>query len=751
MVQGAFIRSPIAHAEIVRIDAIAAIEAGALLVLTSKDLPFRDRDFVVRYWHPSIKNGLPPFLAEDCVRYVGEPVAFLVADDRYVAEDLAALVQIEYRPIAPIASAAMALAPGAPRLHAEWEDNIAAQFKYDFGDPDGVLAHSPARLKNYYRYARQIPLPLEGRGCVADFSVDRNELTVYISTQSHYNVRTNLSKILDLPESNVSVVAEDVGGGFGSKSRTYPEEIIVSYASMQLGRPVKWIEDRFENLQATTHSRSIDTELEIAYDIDGRITALKERVVVDIGAYVFTSGIVTAEIVAARCAGPYKIDNISIEVVCVGTNKTPIATYRGAGQPEATFPLESALDVVAKKLGISALAIRERNIVRPADMPYAPRLNYGTASSAFENGDFPLMLQKAAAGAGYSEKATTNDLGERVAWGIACGVEASGFVNYESAKVSIDPSGMVTVYSGISSQGQGQWTTYAQVCAETLGVNFENVQVRLGNTGLLQFGRGGFATRGAVLGANAVAGASQKLRSQVLAISATLLQTDPEILSIANGTIRRNGSDTNLSIGEVAKAIAPGGPLYSGALALEADNVFDSKDVLTLGLSVHAAQVAVDPRSGFFRVIDYLIVHDAGRMLNPMIVEGQIIGGAVEGIGSAILSEITYDSEAQLLNGTLADYLVITAPEAPRVRIEHVESRTSTNPLGVRGIGEGGLIAVPPAIANAIARAIDPEAVGHEVLLSKLPITPEQVFQAFEAARSGIHNPPPWYGEWPLR
>ncbi len=751
MVEGVFIRSPMAHAEIVSIDANAAIAAGALLVLTSKDLPFNDRDFVVRYWHPSIKNGLPPFLAMDRVRYVGEPVAFLVANDRYLAEDIAALVQIEYRALAPVGSVAVAMAPGSPLLHDEWQGNIAAQFKHSFGDADGVIARSAGRLKRYYRYARQIPLPLEGRGCVADYAVDQNELTVYLSTQSHYNVRANLSKILDLSESNVRVVAEDVGGGFGSKSRTYPEEIIVSHASMRLGRPVKWIEDRFENLQATTHSRSMDTELEIAYNAEGKITALKERVIVDIGAYVYTSGIVTAEIVAARCAGPYKIDNVSIEVVCVGTNKTPIATYRGAGQPEATFPLETALDVVAKELKIAAVDIRERNIIRPADMPYTSRLDHGTATSAFENGDFPLMLKKAATGTGYSETPATNDRGERVAWGLACGVEASGFVNYESAKVSIDPSGLVTVLSGISSQGQGQRTTYAQVCAETLGVRFENVQVRLGNTGLLPFGRGGFATRGAVLGANAVAGASEKLRSQVLAVAATLLQADRQTLSIFSGIIRRNRSDTNLSVGEVARAIAPGGALYTGAMALEAEYIFDSKDLLTLGLSVHAAQVAVYPRSGFFRVIDYRIVHDAGRMLNPMIVEGQVIGGAVDGIGSAILSEISYDSEGQLLNGTLADYMVITAPEAPRVHIEHVESRASTNPLGVRGIGEGGLIAVPSAIANAIARAIDPRAVGHEISLSKLPITPEMVFQAFAAARDGKFDSPPWRSEWPLR
>ncbi len=748
LVQGAFIRSPLAHAEILSIDTSAALAAGALLVLVAGDLPFIGREFVVRYWHPSIKGGLPPFLAKDRVRYVGEPVAFLVASDRYEAEDLAALVKIEYRPLPPIMATSAARAPGTPLLHDVWEGNVAAEFRQQAGDPDRIILSSARRLKRFYRYARQAPLPLEGRGCVADFNAARNELTVHSSTQSHYNVRANLSKLLDLPESAVRVVAEDVGGGFGSKSRPYPEEIVVSYASMLLRRPVKWIEDRRENLMATTHSRAIDTELEIAYGDDGRITALKQRIVADIGAYVFTSGIVTAEIAATRCTGPYKIDNVSVEVICVGTNKTPIATYRGAGQPEAAFPLESALDIIAKELKISAVAVRERNIVRPEDMPYQPKFNQSGTTSAFENSDYPAMLERTALLTGYNEKPRTNGSGERIGWGLACGVEASGYINYESAKVSIDTTGLVTVLSGLSSQGQGQGTAFAQICAEMLGADFENIRVLLGDTGLLPFGRGGFATRGAVLGANAVASASQKLHRKVIEIAATLLQAEPQSLSVKRGKILRNGQDTSLSLAQIAQAVTPGGQLYSGAAALEADHIFDSKDVMTLSLSVHAAEVAVDPSSGFFRVIDYVIVHDAGRRLNPIIVDGQITGGVVEGIGSAMLSEITYSSEGQLLSPTLAEYLVSSAAAVPRIRIEHVETRASTNPLGVRGVGEGGVIGVPPAIANAIARAIDAESVGHEAFLSKLPIAPEMVLKAVNSAKHGLNELPYWYDDW---
>jgi carbon-monoxide dehydrogenase large subunit len=750
MVHGAFVRSPVGHAEVVAIDASAAMEAGALLVLTAKDLPFIDRSFVVRYWHSSIRNGAAPFLATDRVRYVGEPVAFVVGTDRYQAEDLAALIHVEYRPLQAINSPAAAMMPGAERLHAEWICNIAARLTETQGDAKAARAAAPRHLTRRFRFARQIPLPIETRACVADFDCAEETLTVWLSTQSHYNVRDNLSKILDLPELNVRVVAQEVGGGFGSKSRPYSEEIIVSHASRVLVRPVKWVEDRFEHMQATTHSRGTDTEIELAYDDDGRIAALIERVIVDIGAYVFTSGIITGEIIAANCKGPYAITNVSVELLCVGTNKTPLATYRGAGQPEATFPLEVMLDIVAKDIGISAEEVRQRNIVRPADMPYA-RFSHAGAAATFDVGDYPAMLAAAVKSSGYTEEVRETERGERIAWGLACGVEGSGLVNYESARVAIDNSGHVLVWSGLTTQGQGQATTCAQVCAEALGVGHEHVTVRFGDTNLLPFGRGSFASRGAVLGANAVAGAAQKLRDKILRLAGTLLQAEQSSLSIRDGQIINGRAKTNLSIAEIARSVLPGGPLHSGELVLQEEFVFDGRNMLTLGLSIHVAQVTVNPRSGFYRVSEYYILHDGGRLLNPIIADGQIVGGVIDGIGGALFSEISYNNDGQLLNGTLADYLVITAPESPRVRVEHVESHPATNPLGVRGIGEGGIIGVGAAIANALARAVNPDMIGHEVFLSKLPITPEMVLQAFAAARAAAEDidPPPWHACWP--
>ena len=736
MVQGVFIRSPFAHAEITGIDVGPALRAGALAVLTASDLPFLDRGYVVRYWHPSIRNGLPKPLAVDRVRYVGEPVAFLVARDRYEAEDLAALVEVGYSPLPPVASVAAATAPDAPLLHPEWTGNVAAAFSHTQGSMPSALAGSPRRLKRTFRSGRQIPLPLETRGCVADFEPDRRSLTLWHSTQAHYNVRQNLATMLDLPEYDIRVIAEDVGGGFGSKSRTYPEEIIVCHASRVLHRPVKWIEDRFEHMQATTHSRAIETEIEMGYDDEGRILALRETITLDVGAYIFTSGIVTAEVASGALTGPYRITDVSFDVRCVGTNKTPIATYRGAGQPEAVFPLECMMDLVAKDLGLPATEVRFRNLIRPQDLPFYVGTPKAWARINFENGDFPGAFAQALEQSGYREEVEELSPHERASWGLACQIESSGFVNHESAHVLVDVFGKVTVRSGMTSQGQGQITVYGDICAERLGVDPADVTVRLGDTDLVPFGRGAFATRGAVVGANAVAGAADRMRETILRHAGTLLQRPPAGLAVRAGRIVEGsgGADLALGLSDIARSVAPGGPLYSGEIALEARYIHDIEGKLTLGFGVQIARVALDLRTGRYRILDFYVLHDAGRILNPKLLDGQVTGGVIDGIGGATLSEMIYSEEGQLLTGTIADYLVATAPESPRVRLGHFTTIPKTNPLGVRGVGEGGVIGSGPAIANALSRIIASRKLGGEEPLFALPIKPESVLRAVEAA-----------------
>ncbi|HUK59076.1 MAG TPA: xanthine dehydrogenase family protein molybdopterin-binding subunit [Stellaceae bacterium] len=729
MAHAAFVRSPHAHAEIRSIDARAAKDGGALAVLTAPDLPFIGQSLFLARWHPSVRRVMPKFLAQDRVRHVGEPVAMVLANDRYMAEDFAALVEVEYRALDPVATNAAALAERAPQIHPEWPGNVAASFRHAVGDAEAAMTAAPRRLAREFRYGRQTGLPLETRGCVADFEAGRNALTLWTSTQVHYTVRQNLALLLGIPDDEVRVIAEDVGGGFGSKSRVYLEEILVAHTSRALGRPVKWIEDRLEHMQATTHSRAIDTALEIGFDDDGRVLALKGRVLVDIGAYVFTSGIISAEVAASHAMGPYRIPNIAIEVVCVGTNKTPLATFRGAGQPEATFPLECLFDLAALDLGLSAPEIRNRNLVAPKDLPYPISSTY-SGPCTIESGDFPAMLQRAVAASGYHESVERDAKGRSLAWGLAVGLESTGFLNYESARVRIDTRGNVQVFSGLTSHGQGHATTFARVCACALGVDERRVTVRLGDTQVLPFGRGTFASRGMVTGGNAVHGAATRLKERVLANAGQLLQCDPATLAVIDGLITRaNGEATSLALGDIARAVQPYGQLYQGAASLEETYIFDTRNQLTFAVSVHAAKVAVERRTGEYEVVDYLVVHDAGVMLDETIVAGQIVGGVVDGIGGTMLSEVLYDAEAQLLTGTMADYLVATATEAPRVRLDHISTMPTTNPLRVRGVGEGGIIAVAPAIVNAVARALAPvERSG----LFQLPLKPEAVLAAIE-------------------
>ena len=741
MAHGAFVRSAMPHAEIMAIDTSRARAAGALTVLTASNLPFNEKPWVVRYWHPSIRNGLPRFLAADRVRFVGEPVAFVVAEDRYRAEDLAELIDIDYRPLPVLATIADAIAEDATALHPEWIGNVAAAFEHRHGHAARALSDCVHRARRRFHFARQAPVPLETRGVVADFDTEREALTVWLSTQPHYNARQNLASLLGLAEDSVRVIAEDVGGGFGSKSRPYAEEMIVAHASRLLRRPVKWIEDRFENLQATTHSRAMDVDLEIGSDADGRLAALKADIVLDIGGYVFTSGIATAQVAAAHVANGYRFPNISIAVRCVGTNKTPIGTYRGAGQPEVTFPMECLIDLLAKEIGCGADELRARNLVRPSEMPYRVGTTLLNNDLIYENADFHLALATAIDASGYSEQVEVTASGERIAYGIGCGVETGGLVNFESAQVRIDPDGSVAVRSGMSSQGQGQFTTYAQVCAETLGVPFESVSVRLGDTGLMPFGRGAFAARGAVIGANAVFSAAQSLRAKVLERAAVLLQCGTVDLDIENGSIqRRDGGAADLTLAQIARAAAPGGALFDGEPALEVSTVYEAKQVLTSGLSVHVAKVRLDPGLGTFVIEDYVVVHDAGRALNRMIVDGQIVGGVADGIGGAILSEMIYDADGQPLSGSLADYLVATATELPRVKVIHLDSPSSTNALGVRPVGEGGIIPVAAALTNALARAIDPNGTGHQQPLFTLPLTPERVYAACRLAAANTQS-----------
>jgi carbon-monoxide dehydrogenase large subunit len=723
------------------VDTAPALREGAALVLTSGDLPFAGRDLLARRWHPAIRGGTPPPLAGERARYAGEAVALVVAGDRYLAEDLAERVRVDYEPLPAVATPEAAVAHGAPVLHPAWAGNVAARLAQRVGDVAAALRHAPRRLARRFRFPRQLPLPLEPRGCLAEPGSPTGGLTLWASTQVAYHTRENLAALLGLDPAVVRVVAPDVGGGFGAKSRTYWEEILVAHAALRLGRTVRWTEDRIEHLVATTHGRDVTVDLEVGYAIDGRLVGARARAVVDVGAYIHGNGVITAEVVAAQLPGPYRLPHYAVEVQCVGTNKTPLATHRGAGQPEATFPLERMLDLVAWDLAIDPAEVRRRNLVPPDALPYAPGTVLAGSPVVYDSGDFPAVLDRAVALARQTAPSAERaaPAGWLVGTGLALGLEVTGVGGAESAHVSVDGTGRVEVRSGLTSQGQGHATVLAGLCAEILGVPADAVTVRLGDTALLPEGRGTFASRGAVAGASAVAAAALRVRARACRAAARLLEARAEDLVLAEGHVHPRGSPgRGLPLAEIARALGPGGALAGPAgRGLEAESLDEGPPLGgTYALSAHVATVAVDPDTGVCRVLGYLVVHDVGRRLHATIVEGQVHGGVVEGLGGALLAEMRHDPEGQPLAGSLADYLVPTADGVPRIHTDHVETRPGTNRLGVRGVGEGGVIPVAAAVANAVSRALGPSLPGAEALLCELPLRPERVLAALDARRA---------------
>jgi carbon-monoxide dehydrogenase large subunit len=729
--EACFVRSPHAHATIRAVDPGPAVAEGALLVLTAAELPFGDRALLPRRWHPAIRGGTPPPLARERVRYVGEPLALVVAADGYRARDLAERVRVVYAGAPAVVTPEAAREPGAPRIHETWAGNVAARLEQRVGDAAAALLAAPRRLRHRFRFPRQLPVPLEPRGCLAEPGTPAGGLTLWDSTQVTYHTRANLAALLDLPEALVRVVAPDVGGGFGAKSRTYWEEILVAHAAMRLGRPVRWIEGRLEHLTATTHSRDATVDLEVGYDRDGRLRAARCRAVVDVGAYVHGNGVITAEVLAAQLPGAYRLPDYDAEVLCVGTHKTPLATYRGTGQPEATLAMERMLDLIAKDLGLDPVGVRMRNLLHPAELPYRPGTVLAGAPVVLESGDFPAVLARAVE---LARERPPVALGPDEALGVgwALGLEVTGLGGPESARVRVGGDGRVEVSSGLTTQGQGQATTLARVCGEVLGVEPDAVAVRLGDTALLPTGKGSFASRGAVVGASAVAEAAARVRQRAVAEAARLLEASPGDLMSQGGRIHPRGSPARgVTLGEVVQGLGAAG------VALEAEVLFAPAALGgTYALSAHVATVAVDRLTGACRVLDYAVVHDVGRRLHEAIVDGQVHGGVVEGLAGALLAEMVYDAEGQPLTGSLMDYPLASAALGPPIRIAHLEIRPATNPCGVRGVGEGGTIPVAAAVANAVSRALGEHLHGGEALLCTLPLTPERILRALAAARA---------------
>ena len=749
MLHAAFVRSPLAHARIRSVDLSRAGAApGVALVMSGADLarllpPVPDTQVSLpRKWMNQIRhnfiNPQQPLLAHDKVRHVGEAVAVVLAESRNAAEDAALLVSLDLEPLPAVVDPEAALALGAPIIHDRFASNLIGAFTIGKGNADTALAGAPHRLSRRFHHHRYGALPMECRGVVAEHDRRTDSVTIWSSTQVVHWVRREAASVLRLPEARVRCVALDVGGGFGVKGHVYPEDLLIPFLARRCSRPVQWIEDRREHLICSCHSRDQTHDVEIGFDSDGRILALRDDFIVDCGAW-NPIGVGVVYNTAVHLTGPYKIDNLAISARVAATNKVPNAPYRGAGRPEAALAMERAVDLVAGALGLEPAEVRLRNMIGPDEMPYHMGIPYRDGEPiVYDSGDYKAALRDALDGIGgiaafRERQRAAREAGRYIGLGIGCYVEGTGVGPFESATVRIDPSGKVYVSSGACPQGQGMETIFAQVVADAWSVDPADVVTTFADTSAIAIGFGTIASRSTVTLSAAIAGASERLRTKVFAIGANLLECAASDLELRRGGVGILGvPGAEVSLAAVAQAARPGwdnGRPQGLEAGLEETYYYEPPTV-TWTYAVHVALVEVDIELGRVSLDKYVVAHDCGVVVNPMLVEGQIVGGAAQGIGGGLLEEFSYDADGQLLAGSLADYIMPTACEIPSMALIHRHSPSPLNPLGVKGVGEGGAIAPPVAIANAVADALAP----FKAEFNRLPLKPERISEAVRSA-----------------
>ena len=744
---GCFVRSPYAHARITSIDVQAARAApGVHAVYTAADLPFGQIDLPLLIPHPALTHGRTQrCLASETVRYAGEAVAFVVAGDRYLAEDAAELVNVDYEPL-PVVVTPEAAAAGRYLVHDDVPGNIAAELTQETGDFETAIATAPRSLSLRLRCERAAAQPMEARAVWARWDDRERRLLVYDSTQSPTSIRGGLAVLFGLPETSVEVIAPDVGGGFGPKIMLfYPDELLVPFAAMQLCRPVKWTEDRAEHFVAVNHERTQVHEVRVGFDGDGRVGALDVDFIHDAGAYT-PYGIILPIITAAQITGPYRIPNYRVRFRDLYTNATPTSPYRGAGRPHGCFVMERVLDAIAAELGLDRAEIRRRNFIQPDQFPYDTGIAWQDGSRAvYDSGNYPALLEECLRLLGARPE------GDHIGMGLGVYVEGTGVGPYEGAHVQVLVSGKVVAATGIPSQGQGHATVLAQVVADALGVDVADVEVHSGDTRRFQWGVGTFASRGAVTAGNAMHAAALKVAEKAKHVAAEQLEVDPEDLELAGGMVRVKGAPDRAVPLAAAAILAnplryafgggaeiatqfqprprPGPPLADGEQpGLEATG-FYSPAASAWASGCHAAYVRVDPQTNRLQILRYVVVHDCGRVINPLVLEGQIQGGVAQGLGGAFYERLAYDDDGQLRNASFMEFLIPYATEVPELVIGHLETPSPLNPLGVKGAGEAGVIPVAAVIASAVEDALG-------VQVREMPLSPQLLFDLRRRATS---------------
>jgi aerobic carbon-monoxide dehydrogenase large subunit len=748
----AFVRSTVAHADLVSVDVTAAEAAdGVLEVLTGAELVSHAKPFVCDSLHPSWQSSAYHQLALDRVRFVGEPVVAVMADDRYLAEDACELVRIEYASRLACTSIAAAIAPDAPRIHDSWQDNFYVRREFSNGDVNGAFAAAHGVVELDLKTERQAAMPLEGRGCIAAYDSRDQVLTMWTSTQTPHLVRTGLADMLQIPENRLRVISPDVGGGFGTKCHLFPEEVVAAVLAITTGRPVKWIEDRQEHFLGSIHSRQHEHHIELAYAEDGTVLALRARIYVDCGAYSMWPWTSTMDTGMALgiLPGPYRIQNYECEAFSIATNKCPHGAYRGVSRPAACFSIERGIDEVGRRVGLNQVEVRRRNLVRPDEFPYT-----SATGLTYDSGSFIESLEKVCEIGDYDQMRTRRERaraeGRWLGIGLACYTEQTAHATqefrkrfvpvvpgFEAALVRMDPSGTVSVQVSTHSQGQGHETTMAQLVADQLTVPFESVHVQLGHTHSTPYGHGTFASRSAVLGGGACVKAAVKVRDKLRDFAAHNLEADPDDLELRNGSFNIRGSpDPRVSITDLARwAYHRPEKLPPGMEpSLEAVAAYDAPPGLgTFANAVQLVLIEVDPELGKIDLLRYVVVEDCGRMINPLIVKGQVHGGVAQGIGGAIFEELVYNDDGQLTTTTFMDYLLPGSTDIPRIDVGHIETPSPFTVEGIKGMGEGGAIAPGPAIAAALEDALSP--LGH-VEVAALPLTWQRVRRIVKEAQA---------------
>jgi carbon-monoxide dehydrogenase large subunit len=741
MLHGAILRSIHAHARIRGIDTEAALRLdGVFGVWTGREIAERIAPFPESFeihparWldgvKPILKGPRATALTQGKVHYVGEPVAIVVAADRAKAEDALERIAVDYEQLPAVVDPEESLQGRPTLVHEGTSDNVVFSFSIAKGNVDDAFQAAPLKLAERFRHHRYCAAPLEGRGVVAWVEPKTHILTVWSSTQMPHLVRRQIAAQLGLAEEMVRVIASDIGGGFGPKVFVYPEEILVPFLALLLSRPVKWIEDRSEHFISTAHGRDQLHDVEWGFDHEGRILAFRDRFLLDNGAY-NPMGLTDAYNTAAHLQGPYKIANFSVSGTCVSTNKVPNAPYRGAGRPEAVFVMERVIDMIAAQLQLDPAEVRRRNFVQPDEVPYHAGILYRDGEPiCYDSGNFPETLSRALAAAGYYELRKQQQEwranGRYLGAGIGCYMEGTGVGSFEGAKVRIDASGQIIIATGATGHGQGHETVYAQIAADLWGVGLDKISLIEGDTASIPFGCGTFGSRSTVNVGSAVHGASMRLREKTLRLAAHLLEASSEDLEWVGGKVSVRGMpQRSITLGELARAAVPG---WASKLpedlepGLEATFYFVPPTV-TWANAAHVAVIEVEAQTGAIKLLDYVVAHDAGKLINPLLVDGQIHGGVAQGIGAALYEEIAYDANGQVLSGSFVDYLLPGTMEVPIIKTVHLESPSPLNPLGVKGLGEGGAIAPPAAIANALADALRPLAPP----VNEIPLTPERV------------------------